>query len=360
MFTTLRYLLVYITIIVLVYNMSLYAESVVNDIDYGSLNVGQTKYVSIPIVNDENNPWEIERVSACCGNPNPTISMMTIPVGKSAELIQEVKKTNPGPFTIIDKVYLKEPKGKVLSFSIRGEAKQPVTVSVGWAESSLKSASYQDESIRLDQVNRNGKILTLCCLSSEQSRFNLKDSLLSVESRYFSLDTSSLANGKLEDDASHQSRDNHVITLNLRLVPKSLFPVGELSDTIVAKFRNGSECYVPITFRSVGNVYAEYSSIGVGQISMTGKISKIFKIYFNKGVKPWRQAKWNVEGKLSEAINVLATEVKDTENCLNLKIEIEGSHLSSSDKGFVHSHITFYEDTPDEDNAVKLLVYGYR
>lgn len=125
-------------------------------------------------------------------------------------------------------------------------------------------------------------------------------------------------------------------------------------------FKDGSECHVPVIFRSVGDVYGECSSIGIGHISSSSKIRKMFKIIFSNGVEPWKQVKWNVEGKLSQVMKVAVSEAIDSENCLNMVIEIDESYLPLSNKGFISSFISFFEHSSDDANVVKLLIYGNR
>ena len=388
-----KWLLILITALSCSWN--LYAKDIiVDEIDCGELNVGQEKYITFEVTNYENIPLVIDRLTACCGNPKPTISSMTIPVGGKAEFVQLVKRVKAGPFTITSRVFLKESDGKTLSFRVKGEAKQPVLAAIGWAGESLKHIDYHKDSLRINQINRNGKDLVLC-LSAKQNHFNLNEAIVSITSKYFSLDSSSLGFDKNENNSSKgspqglgekKSYSNNSITitkqitkqlicqkgdvrketcvnsisrLNLRLNANAPFPIGELSDKITVEFRDGTACYIPIVFRVVDDIYGESSSMAIGKIPLSETVSRIFKIHFNNEVKPWTQVRWRAEGKLSEAIKVFPSEENNLENILSVIIEIRGERLSQSAKGFISSHIDFFENEQD-DNKVRLLMYGYR
>ena len=78
----------------------------------------------------------------------------------------------------------------------------------------------------------------------------------------------------------------------MRLEPNVPLPIGELSDKIVVKFQDGSECHISLVFSSVGDVYGESSSLAIGRIPASGTLTETFKIHFSRGTKPWATVKW--------------------------------------------------------------------
>jgi len=391
-----KYSLIYASILVFSSYSNSHANNVVvEDVNCGILNIGQTKNITIPIVNNENSPLIVEKMSVCCGNPMPTINMMNIQPGETAELTQAVRRTKPGVFKINPKVFLQKPDKRILSFHINGEAKQPISALIGWEGEQLEKVNYLKESIRLNQINYKGKDLTLR-LFAEVKSFNLKNTISDVKSKLFSFDSTSLEYNKSnnavstcsqqlpgernphcqsdsmiatkpvpqlackEINISKDYRDVSLNTLHLRLSPKTLLSIGELSDKIIVAFKDGSECHIPIVFRSVGDIYAERSSLPVGRIPFSGKVNKVFNILFSDGIRPWTQVKWKVEGILSEAITASPNNEKVTENTLSLIVEIDGNCLPSSEKGFLSSYIDFFENEREDRNIVRLYLYGYR
>lgn len=392
MILSIRCLLVCIVLLFSAYAQTAYSkDGAVVKIECGILNVGQKKEFKIPIENTEDFEMVIEKVSVCCGNPKPTINMTTIQPGNAAELVQEVKRTKPGPFSTNVRAFLKEPEKKKLTFVIVGEARQPIQAFVGWVETPLSRIDYSKKEVRLHRIHHSGKDLILQLLA-KRDNFDLRDSLVRVESKYFTLDLSSLHYREFENGTfSFQfdkkqpcltnsgtitgTNSGHIVCrkvdlgdgvapsttyiLKLRLRVNSTLPIGELSDRIVIVFKDGSECYIPLAFRSVGDIYGECSSIGVGRIPISETINKNFRIHFTNGNEPWNEIKWKTEGKLSEAISVSMNDNNPLKNTLNLTIGIDGSCLSRSVKGFLSSYIQLLGDS-EGGEVVSLLVYGYR
>jgi hypothetical protein len=355
----------------LVNGTGLYAEKNGAKTDFVTLYVGQTKEIRIPVANDSQLSLEIDKVTVCCGNPSPAINMTTIPPKAKAELIQTVYKKKAGKFTIRDTVYLKDPNKPPLSFEIQGEAIQPVSVCAGWVDQEIKNVGSDSDALRLEQIYCQGKVMILR-LKSDQNLYDLrKEEMINVESKYFHLKKTTLIGGgdisgsKEQNIESNRvdSTENTSITAvsqTLYLTPKSILPIGTLTDEIVIHFENDLKCYVPVEFRVVGNVYGESSSLSIGRISDSDKINRSFKIYFNNGSKVWTQVKWKSEGKLSDAINIFPSKEKSVDGEYILIFEIDGHLLASEIKGFVSAKLSLFENTPYDKNVVNLLIYGYR
>jgi hypothetical protein len=346
-------------------------------INGGILNVGQKKEVKIPIKNTEDHEMVIDKVSVCCGNPKPTINTNTIKSSETAELVQEVKKTKPGLATIQPRIYFKQPKDKILFCSISVDVKQPITASIGWLGDALQKVEYLKEETRLNQVHQKGKDLLLH-LSSKNNSFDLQNSLIAVESNYFSLSGSSLeSEGQLKEDSrqsyssiinksnypndnnsSDRAQTKNSVKLILTLSPNSSLPSGELSDKIVITFRDGTECHVPIAFRSVGDIYGESSSIALGKIPTSKVTKKTFVIHFAD--KSWKTLNWKAEGVLSDSISISRNTQNIKDHTLILTIEIDPDFLPASSKGFLSTYIDFFEEKQEDKNIVRVLLYGYK
>ena len=346
-------------------------------INGGILNVGQKKEVKIPIKNTEDHEMVIDKVSVCCGNPKPTINTNTIKSSETAELVQEVKRTKPGLATIQPRIYFKQPKDKILYCSISVDVKQPVSASVGWMGEVLQKVEYLKEETRLGQVHQKGKDLILH-LSSQNNSFDLRNSLIGVDSNYFFLSSSSLEPaGQLKEDTrqSYSSIVNKSSDLNdndsadptqtknsfkliLTLSPNSSFPTGELRDKIVVTFKDGTECHIPIAFRSVGDVYGESSSIALGKIPTSKATKKTFVIHFAD--KLWETLNWKAEGVLSDSISISRNIQNVKDDTLVLTIKIDPNLLPASSKGFLSTYIDFFEEKQEDKNIVRVLLYGYK
>ena len=344
-------------------------------VNAGIVNVGQKKEVRIPIKNTEDQEMVIDKVSVCCGNPKPTINTKTIKSSETAELVQEVKRTKPGLATIQPRIYFKQPKEKILYCSISVDVKQPISASIGWSGEALQKVEYLKEETRLGQVHQKGKDLLLH-LSSQNNSFDLRNSLIDVDSNYFSLSGSSLESiDQLKEDTrqSHSSTVNKAngpndsadpaqtknsVKLILTLSPYSFLPAGELSDKIVITFKDGTECHVPIAFRSVGDIYGESSSIALGKISTSKVTKKTFVIHFAD--KPWKTLNWKAEGVLSDSISISRNIQNLKEHTLILTIEIDPNLLPASAKGFMSTYIDFFEEKQEDKNIVRVLLYGYK
>jgi len=147
--------------------------------------------------------------------------------------------------------------------------------------------------------------------------------------------------------------------LRLSLSADALLPIGLLSDTVVAEFGDGSRCYVPITFRSVGDVYGETLTIPIGRVSGS-QITKSFRIHFANGRKLWEQVEWEADGQFAGGLNIEEDSTKKRTDSLDLLVEIDASTLLAMERGFISSNIIFFENDPNDEDAVRLLVYGYK
>jgi hypothetical protein len=376
MITSIRIFWICVLLLSSVSNRSAYSKNDdVISINGGILNVGQKKEIKIPIKNTEDQDMVIEKVSVCCGNPKPTINTNTIKSSDTAELVQEVKKTKPGLATIQPRIYFKQPKDKVIYCSISVDVKQPISASVGWLGEALQKVEYFKEETRLNQVHQKGKDLLLH-LSSQNNSFDLQNSLIAVKSNYFSLSGSSLeASCQLKEDSrqsylsitnkSSDSSDSadpvqtkNSVKLILTLSPNAPFPIGELRDKIVITFRDGTECHVPIAFRSVGDVYGESSSIALGKIPISKVTKKTFVIHFTD--KSWKALNWKAEGVLSDSISISSSNQNIKDHTLVLTIEIDPKLLSDSSRGFLSTYIDFFEEKQEDKNIVRVLLYGYK
>ncbi|MBL7106058.1 MAG: DUF1573 domain-containing protein [Phycisphaerae bacterium] len=354
-----------------------FGEAVEGEIDCGTINVGQAKDVKFEIVNDYNSAMVIDSLSACCGNEKPTISSMRIPAGGRAELVQLVKRTKPGKFSITSRVGIKEPEEKRLSFKINGVAVERVVAMVGWEEGALKKAGGQNGKFELGTVGYDQEYLFIE-LFDKNGDFDLEGAISDVKSMYFSLDKMIVKEIKGKEDLHDKKPDcskegeisccrfgekpeSFVATekrLFVRLKANSRLAKGRISDDIVVEFKDGSCCYVPIVFRSVGDVYGESGSLNMGKILDGGKIEKRFKIFFGNGIK-WESVGWKADGVLVNGIAIAVEEENETSEYIEFTIGINVDRLEMLEGGFVSSKIYFFEKG-QEAESVRLLIYGYR
>jgi len=340
----------FIYFILILCNFLYASEVVIQKIDCGNLNVGQVKKVKIPIRNDQDQVLRVKNLFACCGNPKPTLNMTTIPVGATAELVQEIRKVKVGYFKVRTSVSFENPN-LIKSFIIEGDTNQPISAKIGWSNNSMKCVDYKEDEVVLDKINYNGSTLHLC-LSVNNDILNLYDNFVSLKSNYFVLsdDSSSIKN---------ELPNSSLNLLNLKLKNKNTLPIGELRDTISIEFKDRTVCNIPICFRSIGDLYGETSVINLGKISSSKEITKTFNIYFINGLHPWKDAKWEVNGKLSDAIDV-SVEKENKQDTLKMTITVNDEKIPRNLDGFLSSRIVFFENKKNNINTVKLLLYGYR
>ncbi len=153
---------------------------------------------------------------------------------------------------------------------------------------------------------------------------------------------------------------NVLRTLKVLLRPNAPFPDGLLSDTIVVEFTDNSKCYIPITFRTVGDVYGESLSLPLGRFPGSETINIPFKIYFTNNTKQWKHFKYIVDGLLAGYVYVSPNEKQTVDDRLELTININGVAMPPSKKGFISSQIRFFQEDPNDCNAINLLLYGYK
>jgi hypothetical protein len=343
-------------------------------IDCGAIKVGQERNIRIPIRNETKERMCVEKVVTCCGNPKATISDTELDPGETAQLAQQVKRKRPGPFEINIGVLLKGPEKRSIKYTVFGNAHQSVKVLAGWAGMPLQSVDHMQKEVRLPVIHQEGSALDLC-LSSRGEESDVRDALTGITSEYFRLEPNSIEGSALpakvdadngasmvatERTAPHREEDGDrtVCTLRCRLAAKGPLPIGELTDTVVASFRDGSECYIPLVFRAVGDVFVDASVLGFGKVTRGGPTDKTIQIHFTHGVRPWTNVRWNAEGRLANAVDVVLVQTEATDEGIRLlRISIDGERIPDDARGFVSCRLELRDDT--DQTKVPLLVYGY-
>jgi hypothetical protein len=115
--------------------------------------------------------------------------------------------------------------------------------------------------------------------------------------------------------------------------------------------------YIPIISRIVGDAYTIEQRISFGPLLNSS--SKEVTIDFTNNTQAWKDIKWSVNGSLSKGIIVSLDKSKCTDSRIVVTLSAKQSMLGNLPKGYLFSHVTFYQNELTDEEAVSILVDGY-
>jgi len=131
-----------------------------------------------------------------------------------------------------------------------------------------------------------------------------------------------------------------------------------LKDVVEIRLGEKVRLYVPWTCRVVGNVYAEDQRISLGSLASCPE--KQIVIRFADDHPKWDRVQWVGADRLSQAIQI--EEVQDTMSAsyICLKVHVDQSKLASLPKGYLFGRVTLYQNGLTDEDAVPILIDGFK
>lgn len=324
--------------------------------DYGAINVGKSGEIQIPLVNNTKETLRVKKINVCCGNSTPIIDNEIIPPNGQATITQYISKKKSGPFDITIKLLLDARTPQIRIFKISGHAVQPLTVYIGWRWDCLIEADPLSSTQLPATTYDENKILLLLSYDAEIHPYIRDD--FGLNSLYFKManslpqievETSTLNAYNIPTIETNRACQAFILDIQRPL------PIGEVEDIVSIEMIDGSKCWIPLSFRVVGDIYSNKSSISLGEIkNIVSKKVDLFGTKVNES-----DIKWSIEGELLEAIDVFPIDpLNDTDN-KQYEVVVDGNKIPDHFNGYISSFITFYCGDKEHEKT-RILFYGYK
>lgn len=334
-------------------------------LDLGIIQVGNEIKSKIVLHNNSKSDFKIKEIRASCGCQKPNVKTKNIPAGKRTELELVTKKQRSGSFSHGITIIPENTKHEPIKIYVSGEAVQSLKGEIGRSESDMqKDKNGEITDIGFFHENHKDlliKVYDLKCLINSINDIN------SVKSEYFKITNKRMTSFDHESSKNEESKAQ-LDCIMLMLNPKKGLKPGLYKDTIEIKFNDERALFFPVKFLAVGNIYTKMSSIYLGNIEEINSLPQQIPIYCQDKEKKWDKIAWNVTGPLSQAINIDiedAVNKGDIENSINsdilysINLSVDQLKTELLQKGFLSCNIVFFQNSPNDKDAIKILVYGY-
>ena len=323
-------------------------------VELGTFNTFQIKETIVKLKNTGRKTLLIDKIKTDCSCIGTSISTKEIPPGKTVELKIAARERTGGKFSHDVLIIPKDiERYEPLKIQATGNVIEPVSARIGWKNKKLTTFDPNGP-VNLGLVHQLSAEPVIC-LTTNVKHFNLRDSVPEVNSTQFELIDHKF--DKLSAINQKQMKDVGKERLTLTLRPKKTLKIGVLKELMKIRLANNVQLEMPITYRIVGNVYAEESIVLLGNLSKTR--SQEFTIHFSNGAEVWPDVTWDIEGYLSDAIVIGKNRSKRTDSSIVLTLGVNKYALSHLPKGYIFCRAKFYRNRSINGDVVSVLVDGF-
>jgi hypothetical protein len=316
----------------------------------GRFKVGQKKECSVSIHNPGDTDVEIERVVSNCACVSVEIDRQLVPGGRDATLRITVERPYPGPFVYSAVIVLqRDAQTEPVKITVRGEVISPVSARVGWQGGMLQDVSSPNP-IELGTRHKSSTNLIVTLTSKEE--LDLRDSVVDVNSLYFCLDK--VTGRSTIDPHTEVAADSHRSRVMVTFSPRAPLEAGRLRDTLRISLRDGSDVYINIVARIVGDVYLDQEIVHLGVL--VDSPERRLQVLFAEGATQWQAVHWEGVGILYDAITASPVSAGQSDHKA-LVLTIDQAKASRLPRGYLFCKMRLY-DRPDA-TGLTIFIDGY-
>ena len=325
-------------------------KAVPEEVNLGTFNAFVIKETVVTLENTGKDTFVIDKIKADCACIRTSIDTKEIPAGKTTELKIAAMERTGGKFSQNVLITSKDTeKHEPLKIQVTGDILEPVSAQVGWLAKKMKRFD-PNIPLELEPIHQLSAEPVIY-ITSNDKKLNFKTLVPDVNSSGFEL-----KNYKIEKFSSADKNQN-MERMVLNLKPKDTLKIGEIRQGIKVELTDNVLLYIPLMSRIFGDVYINERRISFGPLA-NGE-NKEIEIHFVNNAKPWKNMKWEVNGSLSDTINVIINRSKCTDSCIVADLAVNKSTLRDVPKGYNFSRLNFFQDGSKENDVVSVLIDGF-
>ncbi len=318
------------------------------EIDLGTFNACLIREATVTLNNTGRNAFVIDNIIADCGCIGITTKSDKILAGKKMDMIVEARQITKGKLSHEIVIVPKDKEHyKPIKISVSGNVIEPVSIEAGWFAHEVKK--YDPNSrLELEPIQKLSAKLVISIISNNKS-INFRNIIPDVNSSNYDLENYDVKN------IISGSQKAEKLTLTLK--PKDSLKIGMMWENIKIGLANDISLYIPLVSRIVGEAYVIKNKVSFGLLSDGG--NKEITIYFTNNEKPWQNVKWNIEGDLGGVIDVSMNKSQNTKNSITCDLTVKKNMLENVPKGYNFGRLNFYQNDPQDKDAVSVLIDGF-